>query len=419
MRACDTDDSSDAPRATIGRLVAATLADDGRRRRTDRDVSQALDLLPDVERGGVHRAGPRRRPAGRARSSSRRATSRDYELIVVDDASTDRTGEIADRMAAADPHVRVVHHQRNRKLGGSMKTGFAAATGDLVLYTDADLPFDMAELPRAVRLLREYDVDIVSAYRFDRTGEGYAAWPSTRSSTTCSSEALFGVKVRDINFAFKLCRRRIFDHVELQSEGSFIDAELIIRATRPRLRDHPVRRRLLPAHPRRVDAELAGDHPQDPPGDVDAAHRPRRHREGALNRFRWPDTGRDGRISGRTADHSEFHTGSVGACSVTPGATSPPSIPVIHRERPPPPPERRCPLAARRGRRRAARRGRRRRCHQQQWWQPERHGDDGVHPGHPELVDEPLDAAAGARRAAAVRGPDLHRELPGSDHPRW
>ncbi len=156
---------------------------------------------------------------------------RDYELIVIDDKSTDRTGEIADRLAAADPHVRVIHHDRNRKLGGSMKTGFAAATGDLVLYTDADLPFDMAELPRAVRLLREYQVDIISAYRFDRTGEG-----SLRSLYTwvynALIKALFGVKVRDINFAFKLIRTRIFDHVELQSEGSFIDAELIIRSTR-------------------------------------------------------------------------------------------------------------------------------------------------------------------------------------------
>ena len=94
----------------------------------------------------------------------------DYELIVIDDKSTDRTPEIADRLAAADPHVRVIHHEKNRKLGGSMKTGFEAATGDLVLYTDADLPFDMYELPRAVRLLREYEVDISSAYRFDRTG---------------------------------------------------------------------------------------------------------------------------------------------------------------------------------------------------------------------------------------------------------
>jgi glycosyltransferase involved in cell wall biosynthesis len=155
----------------------------------------------------------------------------DYEIIVIDDKSTDRTPELADALAAADPHIRVIHHERNRKLGGSMKTGFAAATGDVVLYTDADLPFDMAELPRAVRLLREYEVDIIAAYRFDRTGEG-----SLRAIYTFVYngliKALFGVKVRDINFAFKLCRRRIFEHVELRSEGSFIDAELIIRSTR-------------------------------------------------------------------------------------------------------------------------------------------------------------------------------------------
>ncbi len=155
----------------------------------------------------------------------------DYELIIIADKSTDRTAQIADQLAAADPHIRVIHHERNRKLGGSMKTGFAAATGDLVLYTDADLPFDMDELPRAVRLLRDYEVDIISAYRFDRTGEG-----SLRAIYTFVYngliKALFGVKVRDINFAFKLCRRRIFEHVELKSEGSFIDAELVIRSTR-------------------------------------------------------------------------------------------------------------------------------------------------------------------------------------------
>lgn len=155
----------------------------------------------------------------------------DYELIVVDDASTDATGAIVDQLAAEDPHIRVVHHERNRKLGGSMKTGFAAATGDLILYTDADLPFDMNELPRAVRLMREYGVDIVSAYRFDRTGEGSlrAVYTSVYNALI---KVLFGVRVRDINFAFKLCRRRIFDHVELRSEGSFVDAELIIRSTR-------------------------------------------------------------------------------------------------------------------------------------------------------------------------------------------
>lgn len=155
----------------------------------------------------------------------------DYELIVVDDASTDHTGKIADEMAAVDPRIKVVHHPVNRKLGGSIKTGFAAATGDLVLYTDADLPFDMMELKKAIRLIHYYEADIVSAYRFDRVGEG----PSRAVYTFFYNiliRRLFGVRMRDINFAFKLCRRSVFEHVTLRSEGSFIDAELIIRARR-------------------------------------------------------------------------------------------------------------------------------------------------------------------------------------------
>ena len=96
----------------------------------------------------------------------------DYEILLVDDASTDATGKMADELAAADPRVRVVHHAQNRKLGGSVRTGLDEAKGDLVLYTDADMPFDLADLGKALRLMRVYDADIVSAYRFDRTGEG-------------------------------------------------------------------------------------------------------------------------------------------------------------------------------------------------------------------------------------------------------
>ena len=195
----------------------------------------------------------------------------DYELLIVDDASTDRTPELADALAAADRHVRVVHHERNRKLGGSIKTGFANATGDLILYSDADLPFDMEEIPRAVRLLTEYEVDIVSAYRFDRTGEGYL-----RAIYTFFYNLLirwmFRVKARDINFAFKLLHRRVFDHIELQSEGSFIDAELIIRATRWATRSSRSVSTTSPA-PRRVHAQLADDHRQDPRRDAPAARR--------------------------------------------------------------------------------------------------------------------------------------------------
>ena len=155
----------------------------------------------------------------------------DYEILIVDDASTDATPRIADELADADPHVRVVHHPKNRKLGGSVKTGFTEAKGDLVLYTDADLPFDMAEVKRACRLLRIYEADLVSAYRFDRTGEGFVRVIYS-AIYNLLVRGFFGVRVRDVNFAFKLVRRSVLDGMTLTSEGSFIDAELIVRTVK-------------------------------------------------------------------------------------------------------------------------------------------------------------------------------------------
>jgi glycosyltransferase involved in cell wall biosynthesis len=153
----------------------------------------------------------------------------DYELVIIDDCSTDRTPEIADALAAADPRIRVVHHAVNRGLGGSIKTGFDAVRGDVVLYTDADLPFEMLELGRALRVLRHYEADMVSAYRLDRTGEGprRAVYSFVYNNLV---KAAFGTRVRDINFAFKLVRRHVLEAARPVSEGSFIDAELVIRA---------------------------------------------------------------------------------------------------------------------------------------------------------------------------------------------
>ena len=153
----------------------------------------------------------------------------DWEIVIVDDASTDGTAALADALAREDPRVRVVHNPRNRRLGGALRAGYAAATKDLVFYTDADLPVDLAELPRAVRLLDYQQADVVAAYRFDRTSEGLVR----ALYTFCYNHlirTLFGLRVRDVNFAFKVFRRSVLEKFTLTSEGSFIDAEFLLRA---------------------------------------------------------------------------------------------------------------------------------------------------------------------------------------------
>jgi glycosyltransferase involved in cell wall biosynthesis len=157
--------------------------------------------------------------------------TQDHEIVIVDDASTDRTAAIADELAAADASIKVIHNATNRKLGGTLRAGFAAASKELVLYTDADLPFDFEELKRAVRLLEYQHADVLSAYRFDRTLEGPRRSIYTLFYTHLI-RILFGLRVKDVNFSFKLFRRSLLERFPLKSEGSFIDAEFLIRAQR-------------------------------------------------------------------------------------------------------------------------------------------------------------------------------------------
>ena len=155
----------------------------------------------------------------------------DYEIVLVDDGSSDRTPYLVDDLAAADPHVRAVHHPHNRGLGASVRSGFDAAKGDAILYTDADLPFDLLLLQKAFRLMRIYDADIVSMYRFDRTAEGPKRYLYSHLYNWLV-RSLLGVRLRDVNFAGKLIRREVLEHVELHSEGSFVDVELMAQAVR-------------------------------------------------------------------------------------------------------------------------------------------------------------------------------------------
>ena len=153
-----------------------------------------------------------------------RKITNDLEIVIVDDASTDGCGALADQLAVKHPELRVVHHAKNRKLGGALRTGFATATKDWVLYIDSDLPIQMDDALKAIPLTANADMVIGNRH-------GRAEGPKREIMSFVYNRlirVLFGLKVRDVNFAFKLFRRAILERVTLQSEGSFIDAELLI-----------------------------------------------------------------------------------------------------------------------------------------------------------------------------------------------
>lgn len=152
----------------------------------------------------------------------------DYEIIIVDDGSTDRTGEIADRLASGSERIRVIHHPRNRGYGVALRSGFRSATKDLVFYTDGDFQFDVRELKKLLPLIK--NADIVSGYKIKRADKAYRDTFSWVFNMLCRT--LFHLEVKDVNCAFKLYRRKIFDSMELKSVRGLIDAEVLIKAQR-------------------------------------------------------------------------------------------------------------------------------------------------------------------------------------------
>ena len=153
----------------------------------------------------------------------------DYEIVIVDDASTDRSAEIVREEMARNPRIRLLQHEVNRKLGGALKTGYGAATREVVVYMDADLPFDPQVIGPAIRALQVTRADMIAGYRLDRTTEGFRRTVYSYLYNTLIG-LLFGWPHRDVNFSFKLMRREVLEAVELRAEGSLIDAELIVKA---------------------------------------------------------------------------------------------------------------------------------------------------------------------------------------------
>jgi glycosyltransferase involved in cell wall biosynthesis len=152
----------------------------------------------------------------------------DYEVLVVDDGSSDATGRIADEVAAGHSRVRVIHHPRNLGYGAALQSGFRAATKELVFYTDGDGQFDLAEMPPLLPLMQQYD--IVCCYRMNRQDNlvrKFNGWAWTKLV-----QFAFSLNVRDVDCAFKLYKRGIFDDIKMESTGALISTEILARAVR-------------------------------------------------------------------------------------------------------------------------------------------------------------------------------------------
>lgn len=153
--------------------------------------------------------------------------ARDWEIIPVNDGSHDRTGPILNRLAAEDPeHVRPVHHEVNRGYGGAVIAGFEHSRYDLIFFTDGDRQFDLQELP--LLLEKAGEGDLVIGFRKNRRDPLVRSLYAFMWGTLV--RMLFGIKVRDVNCAFKLVKRTVLDTIELSSTGAMISAELLAKA---------------------------------------------------------------------------------------------------------------------------------------------------------------------------------------------
>jgi glycosyltransferase involved in cell wall biosynthesis len=163
----------------------------------------------------------------------------DFEIIVVNDGSDDRTGAVLDRIQLSQDRLRVVHLPVNGGLGHALRSGFRECGKDLVFYSDADLPCDYRILSAAIEAFAVHGADLLTGFRRDRRGEGLRriVYSVTYNQLI---RLLFGVRIKDVNFSFKLIARRALERLDLQSRGSFIDAELVVKAVRLNLTIHQI-----------------------------------------------------------------------------------------------------------------------------------------------------------------------------------
>ncbi len=151
---------------------------------------------------------------------------KDYEVIIIEDGSPDRTGEVADKLAEEFPKVRVIHHAKNMGYGATLKDGFVNAKMDYVFYTDGDNQFNLEEIKKFVALIPFSD--IVVGYRKHKQYSLYRKFTSLCYNYLL--KIIFDIHYWDIDCAFKLFKTELFRKIEIKSIDAFIDAEIMLKA---------------------------------------------------------------------------------------------------------------------------------------------------------------------------------------------
>jgi glycosyltransferase involved in cell wall biosynthesis len=176
----------------------------------------------------------------------------DYEILIVNDGSSDNTGAVADQLAREHGRVRVIHHPRNLGYGAALQSGFRGSSKELVFFTDGDAQFDLTELPPLLPLAREYD--IVCGYRMNRQ-DNFVRRMNGRLWTKLSN-MMFSLHLRDIDCAFKLYKRAIFDDIKMESTGALISTEILARAVR---KGYTITERGVHHYPRTAGKQTGGN----------------------------------------------------------------------------------------------------------------------------------------------------------------
>ncbi len=168
----------------------------------------------------------------------------DFEVIVVNDGSTDRTRSIVEQMAASDPHIRLINHPVNQGYGAALVSGFEACSKDLVFFMDSDGQFDIRDLERFFPYIGKYDA--VLGYRIHRQD----TWMRKLNAWGWKMlvRLVFGLRVRDIDCAFKLYPGQFFREHRLETRGAMINTEILYKFTRAGYTYTQVGVRHLPRH---------------------------------------------------------------------------------------------------------------------------------------------------------------------------